>query len=142
MTDDVRDLSGNTTTDFVSLFTTGSSRDSGRPSIVTMYPGNNANDVRLDKSIVLHVSERIDPFTVDADSVKVSQNGALISGTTLVSSDNQVIHFTPDAPWAQNSVIQVFVENRVTDLSGNALNTYQGTFRTAADNRAFGSNGD
>ena len=39
----------------------------------------------------------------------------------------------PTAPWQNNALVQVFLDNTAKDLAGNALNNYQGSFRTALD---------
>ncbi|MCP4275063.1 MAG: Ig-like domain-containing protein, partial [Gammaproteobacteria bacterium] len=49
-TDGVQDLSGNSLADFISVYSTAVVNETARPSISSVYPGNNANDVQLDKN--------------------------------------------------------------------------------------------
>ncbi|MCP5011763.1 MAG: Ig-like domain-containing protein, partial [Aestuariibacter sp.] len=89
-TDGVQDLSGNSLSDFISVYSTAVANDTARPSISKVYPGNNASDVRLDKNILLYTSEAVDIGSVTSDTLRVSQDGALVSGSILVSGDAQV----------------------------------------------------
>src|SRR6185369_6342575 len=66
-------------------------------------------------------------------ALHVSQNGVLVNGTVNVSSNGEVIEFVPAAPWQNNALVQVFLDSTAKDLAGNALNNYQGSFRTALD---------
>ena len=138
VTDDVKDLLGNSVQDFVSLYTTGVNRETGRPSIVSIYPGNNASNVDLNKPVVMFTNEAIDEGTITDESLRVSQDGVLITGSVAVTGDAQVITFTPDQPWASSSTIQVFAQSGIRDLNGNALNGYQALFRTEADEETDG----
>ncbi|MCP5013229.1 MAG: Ig-like domain-containing protein, partial [Aestuariibacter sp.] len=92
--------------------------------------------VRLDKNILLYTSEAVDIGSVTSDTLRVSQDGALVSGSILVSGDAQVMTFTPDQPWTAGSTIQVFAQSGIQDLNGNALNSYQSLFRAVADETA------
>ena len=128
----VQDLAGNTLANFSSTFSTGASFDSGRPSIVTQRPGNGANNVAVDQTLVLFANESLDISTV-ADALFISQNGALVSGTTTVTPDGRGIEFVPDVAWQNDALIQVFLTDAAFDTAGNALFNYQGQFRTVAD---------
>ncbi|MCP5010323.1 MAG: Ig-like domain-containing protein, partial [Aestuariibacter sp.] len=124
-TDGVQDRSGNSLADFISVYSTAVANETARPSISSVYPGNNANDVQLDKNIVLYTNEVVDIGSVTDETLRVSQDGVLVSGSILVSGDAQVITFTPDQPWTAGSTIQVFAQSGIQDLNGNALNSYQ-----------------
>ena len=130
VTADVQDLSGNHLADFTSQFTTGAQPDTDRPSVVSQRPGNGASGVALDRSVVLYVDMPLQPATVPA-ALHISQNGVLVNGTVNVSGSGKVIEFVPPAPWQNNALVQVFLDNNAKDLGGNALNNYQGSFRTA-----------
>ena len=132
VTDGAQDLSGNPLADFLSSFSTGPGFDTGRPSVVTQRPGNGASGVDLTTSLVLHINEPLNATTV-AGALHLSQDGVLVSGSTSVSPDGRAIEFIPNAPWDHNALIQVFLDPSAQDLSGNALNNYQGSFRTVAD---------
>ncbi|MCP5011903.1 MAG: Ig-like domain-containing protein, partial [Aestuariibacter sp.] len=132
-TNDVQDRSGNSLADFISVYSTAVVNEIARPSISSVYPGNSASDVRLDKNIVLYTSEVVDIGSVTDETLRVSQDGVLVSGSILVSGDAQVITFTPDQPWAAGSTIQVFAQSGIQNLNGVALYAHQSLFRTVAD---------
>ena len=133
-TDAVTDLSGNSLGDYITLFTTGSGNDTGRPSITVFKPGNGATNVSADRNIILYSSEPLNESTLQTSgALYVSQNGQLITGTSVLSGGGQVITFTPDQPLLAGSYIQVFANSLIQDVSSNALNGYQGSFRVLAD---------
>ncbi|MDQ2695336.1 MAG: Ig-like domain-containing protein, partial [Pseudomonadota bacterium] len=134
-TSGVQDLSGNRLADFQSTFTTAASFDVSRPQIISQRPGNGATGVPLDSSIVLFASEPLDPATV-AGAVRVAQNGVLVGGSVQVPGDGRSIEFIPDAPFANNALVQVFVDETARDVNGNSLFAYQGQLRTVADTAA------
>ncbi len=121
------DFQGNVIDDFVSVFSTGP-RNLLRPSVHTMYPGNGAYDVDVNKPVILHTTEKIDASTVTEDSLIISVNGRIIDGSLDVQ--DQVITFTPDQAFPADSIVQVFVENTIKDLDGYSMNSWQGTYRT------------
>jgi hypothetical protein len=99
---------------------------------VSQRPGNGASGVPLNSSVVLYVNMPLNTATV-AGALHVSQNGVLVNGTVNVTGNGQVIEFTPAAAWQNNALVQVFLDSTATDLAGNALNNYQGSFRTEVD---------
>ena len=132
VTDDVRDLSGNALADFVSVFTTTVARDTTQPSVVRQFPGSGAYGVLTDASIVLYTNEPMNEATLP-DALHVAQNGQLVAGTVTLGAGGQAIVFQPLQPWALNALIEVYLDSAALDVNGNALNDYQGQFRTEAD---------
>jgi len=131
VTNNVKDLSGNVLADFTSIFTTGvADTDRQRPSIVRQYPTNGATQI-TDK-IVLYSNERLDSNSI-TDAFHIAQNGILISGTTTISVDGQVIEFVPDNTFESNALVHIYLQSTATDLSDNALYNYQTYFRTPAE---------
>ncbi|WDE07244.1 Ig-like domain-containing protein [Thalassomonas viridans] len=129
LTDGIRDLSGNALANFTSEFTTAPALDTGRPSVVGQRPLNGASNVPVENNFTLFVNEPLDELTIN-DALNVTQNGVLVTGTTDINGDGRSITFTPDSPWSDNSLIQIFFDTSAQDTSGNALNNYQGSFRT------------
>ena len=132
VTKDVKDLSGNALTDYASVFTTSVATDTGRPGVASQFPGSGASGVLGDASIVLYTTEPMNEATLSS-ALHVAQNGQLVGGTVSVSAQGQAIVFKPLQPWAAGSLVEVFMDNGAQDLSGNALNNYQGSFRVAPD---------
>lgn len=132
VTNGARDLAGNPVVPFSSTFSTETSFDTARPSVITQRPGNGAQNIPVSQHIVLFISEGLNAATV-SDALHVSQNGVLVNGNITVTPDGRGIEFIPNTPWAHNALIQVFLDETARDLSGNALSNYQGSFRTVAD---------
>jgi len=131
-TNEVQDLSGNRLADFRSTFTTTSGSDTSRPSVAAQRPGSGATGVGLDTSVVLYVNQTLDTSTIPG-ALHVTQNGVEVNGTVSVTGLDRVIEFFPDVLWEHNALIQVFLDSTARDTAGNALNNYQGSFRTLAD---------
>ena len=131
-TRDVTDLSGNALADFRSSFTTAAASDTGQPTIVRQRPSTGTAGVVATTSVVLYASEPLLAASVPG-AVFVAADGVLVSGTTTVSGGGQVITFVPAAAFAAGALVEVFVEPTATDLSGNPVTRYQGSFRVAVD---------
>ncbi len=132
VTADVKDLSGNALADFASVFTMALANDLTRPSVVRQFPGSGASGVLTDASIVLYTSEVMNGATLPG-ALHVAQNGQLVAGTVTLGASGQTIVFQPLQPWAFNALIEVYLDSSALDSNGNALNNYQGQFRTVAD---------
>lgn len=81
---------------------------------------------------MLYMSEQMEASSVQA-ALQVSQNGALVSGTTQVTDNGQVVQFTPSAQWQPSALVQVFLTSGAQSLSGASVNNYQASFTTASD---------
>ena len=132
VTSAVQDLSGNALADFISQFSTGPAIDNGQPTVTTQRPGNGANNVPLNSTVVLFASESLDSASV-AGALHLSQDGAEVSGSVRVTADGRAVEFIPDVPWSPGALVQVFLDGTAQDTSGNALRSYQGSFRTLPD---------
>ena len=131
VTSGVMDLSGNASAGFQSTFTTAPANTSA-PTVVSQRPGNGATGVPLSANVVLYTSEQMEASSVQA-ALQVSQNGALVSGTTQVTDNGQVVQFTPSAQWQPSALVQVFLTSGAQSLSGARVNNYQASFTTTSD---------
>lgn len=102
------------------------------PNVTAMRPGNGSSGVPTTTSITLYASSPVDPTTVQGQVV-VSQNGVAVTGTVSVKPDGGAIVFTPDAAFAYNATVQVFVQPAVKDIYGNPFSTYSAQFITVVD---------
>jgi hypothetical protein len=128
-TSGIQDLSGNAFAGFSSSFTTAAF-DVSRPSIVTQRPtGSGATP---GTSITLFADSALDSSTVAAATF-VSQNGFLVPGTVTVSGSGRTIVFTPSAPFAPGTTVEIAVTANATDPSRNPLYPYYGAFTVATD---------
>ncbi|MFY9586536.1 MAG: Ig-like domain-containing protein, partial [Actinomycetota bacterium] len=129
-TSGVTDVSGNALANFSSTFTTSQAVDTSRPSVITQRPLGSG--VSTTTPITLFVNKPLNPSTVTG-AIFVSQNGALISGTTTVDSANQAIVFVPSIPYTPASSVEISLTAAVRDVDGNALIPYHGTFAIGSD---------
>ena len=128
-TSDIRDLSGNAFAGFTSSFSTAPF-DALRPNIVTQRPVGSG--VRPTSSITLYLDSALDPSTVPGATV-VAQNGQIVPGTITVAGNGRVVLFTPSAPFAPNSIVEIFMTESATDSSRNPVFPYYGQFLVAPD---------
>jgi len=128
----VTDLVGNALANFESSFTTAAAFDTTHPAVVEQRPGNGATGVPLNTNVVLYVNAPMNVSTVQG-ALDVSQNGVLVSGTTQVTDNGQVIQFTPSVPWTNGALIQVFLNATAQDVNGNSLTAYEASFTTVAN---------
>ncbi|MBZ5508478.1 MAG: Ig-like domain-containing protein [Acidobacteriia bacterium] len=131
-TRDVQDLAGNHLVDFQSTFSTAAAVDTVHPFIASQRPGVGATNVGVNSTIVLYANESLNAGTV-AGALHVVQNGAVVAGTVQVGNNGQTIEFVPAGPFAGSALIEITLDSTAQDLDGVALNTYQASFRTAAD---------
>ncbi|MCM2679181.1 Ig-like domain-containing protein [Echinimonas agarilytica] len=130
-TNNVKDLSNNALSDYVSLFSTAVvDTDTSRPSVSRLYPNSGATNVPSVDSIVMYTSEPMDESTLN-DAFHVAENGVIVNGRLELTAQGQAIEFTPDEAFAENALVHVYLDSTARDDSGNAVNQYQGHFRMA-----------
>ncbi|MEW6996033.1 Ig-like domain-containing protein, partial [Colwelliaceae bacterium MEBiC 14330] len=130
-TDDIKDLSDNALSDYVSLFTTSVvDSDNARPSVSRLYPNSGATNVPNNTTIVMYTSEAMNESTL-AEAFHVAENGILVEGTLNLSASGQAIEFTPDNAFAEGALVHVYLSTGAEDDSGNLINNYQGQFTVA-----------
>ena len=130
----VTDLADNLIAPVVSTFTTGTGTDLITPTVVTVTPPSGAVDVGTNAVVVLEVSERLSPLTVEADDIVLRENatGIRVPGVVTLSADLRQVSFTPDAPLAPGRLYRTFPGFGAEDLAGNRLSGSQTTFTTGS----------
>ena len=126
-TNDVRDLSGNRLTDFVSAFTTAAATDTVRPTITQQAPASGSSNVRRTANVNLFSSEPLVASTIGS-ALHVAQNGAEVQGMFSLSENGRQMTFHPNQQWAAGAIVEIFLDNNATDAQGNALQSYAGNF--------------
>lgn len=130
----ITDLAGNhLAAEFRSSFTTAPQPVVARPSVNTIRPATGATGVPTTATVTFFISAAMNPATVTATSVHVSENGVLKSGAIAFSAGNQAITFTPTTNFVAGSLIQVWFTSAAQDTSGNALYDYFSSFQVAPD---------
>jgi hypothetical protein len=103
--------------------------------VVRQFPGSGTSGVLSAESLVLYTNEPMNESTL-ASALHLVQNGQLVAGTLTSSADGRALVFRPLQPWAPNALIELYLDSNALDASGNALNSYQGQFRSAVDSLA------
>ena len=127
VTSGVKDLSGNAIANFNSSFTTAADIPANGPSVTNQRP--TGSGIPIDSPVTVVFNRAMNASSTVA-ALRVSENGLLKAGNTVLSTDGLSLVFTPSTPYAYGAVIQIFVTQAATDLTGLALgNTYANTFR-------------
>ena len=133
---EVTDSSGNALAPvFTSTFRTATGTpitDVGQPSVVSVNPSNNQQEVPLNPVIAIHADKAINPITLTSGfSVTASGVFGAIQGTTAFAADQAGWTFSPAAPLSSTRLHTVRVTNSVRDIAGNRLaNGLNSTFVT------------
>lgn len=121
---------------YVWRFTTGSTADTTRPTVISTSPINGDLNVSITKIITATFSEAMQSLSITAAgifTVKDTNTSANVAGTTTYSVINQIASFKPTANLAADTNYTATITTAATDLAGNAmLNDYNWTFVTAA----------
>ena len=129
----ITDLNGTALTGaLTSQFTTATTPPNSGPSIVAMRPAYGATGVSVNSVITLFANAPLNPSTITG-GVHVSQNGVVVSGTANTIGDGSSIEFVPAASFPYGALIEVNVDQTVTDQYGNPLNAYYGSFTVAGN---------
>ena len=128
----ITDLSGNALVNFSSQFTTAPTPPSSGPSIVTMRPGNGATGVPTAAVITLFANATLNQSTINS-GLHIVQNGIVLPGTTNITGNGTSIEFVPSAPLTYGALIEIHVDNTVTDQYGNPLTAFYGSFTVAGN---------
>lgn len=120
--DGVEDLAGNKNSAFTSRFTT-ETLDNVRPTIVTLSPAPDENNVDANRNITITFSEAIDPATVIAENFRLFQlRGPDVTATVSLNRDGRTVTIDPvDELRGGNTLYVVDIRNNITDLAGNQL---------------------
>jgi RHS repeat-associated protein len=120
----VTDLAGNQTTpEFQSNFTTGSTTDTTAPQIVQTSPQNGNTGVPISAPVVMQFSKPIDPATLTSQTFSLIDNvtGSTIPGALQVDPTGITASFIPQAFLGVDRAFSVSVARAIEDSSGNSL---------------------
>lgn len=96
--------------------------DATAPAVVSTLPPEGGTDVALTSPIVLQFSEPLDPASVNASSVSLTDLGTPIQVSFAVVGSTVTI--TPQTALPRGRALQVQVSPAVTDTLGNPLDQY------------------
>ena len=119
--------------------------DTTNPTIVSVSPGNNEQDVSTDGEITVLFSEYMDSSTINANTFTVMQRSTPESGAyTAIAIDGTITYagreatFTPSETFSPDqqygNVFTVTITDGAKDLAGNSLSQdYMWSFTTGID---------
>jgi large repetitive protein len=129
LNDSVTDLSGNPIAPFISSFTTSlGTTDTGRPTVTAQIPANNTSNVKSLNTIHVYMSEAIDSQTLE-EGFALTEDGVSIDADIELIGDNRTIKITKATAFTDGSLVTLYLDQHITDLSGNSMNYYSSSFR-------------
>jgi YD repeat-containing protein len=105
---------------FSGSFTTAGLADTVPPG-VTVVPQNGSTGVPVNARVVFGFSEPMNPLTINSSAVTITNNGVSVSGNITLNEQNSVATFSPGSSFLPNSVVNVTLSHKVTDLAGNPI---------------------
>ena len=135
----IRDLDGEAPAFASQLrFTTGDSADNMNPMVLSVAPPDGAAEVGVNAGIRVRFNEPINPLTVTATTILVTDGiSPSIACTISFSNSNQDVLLVPHAPLT-DATLHALTVNGVEDLAGNAVlaQTTEFTTRVGPDTEA------
>lgn len=120
-------LAGN----YVWTFATGAAPDTTAPSVSSMIPASAAVGVATNANVAATFDEPMDPATITAATVTLSQGATPVSGSVVYLGTTAT--FNPTSDLAANTMFTATISSGAKDLSGNALaSAVVWSFTTAA----------
>ncbi len=112
-------------------FSTGERPSDGTaPTVIGVNPPNNATGVAVNSSVLVQLSEPINPNTFGAGTLTLLAGATPVAATTNLANSYDSISLTPQATLTTNTTYTVKVEG-VKDPSGNLLTPFMSTFKTS-----------
>lgn len=103
---------------------------SSTPYVFMAEPFNGETDVAVDQDIVIVFNEEMDATTIDATSITLN-DGASVSVSVSVGSDNKTVTITPDVSMDAATEHTLSLATSITDADGNAITATDIVFTTA-----------
>ncbi|MEW6996044.1 Ig-like domain-containing protein, partial [Colwelliaceae bacterium MEBiC 14330] len=114
------DLAGNRINSINFYFTAGQASDEVSPEVVANSFSANTAGVAINAPIKLVFNEALAGFSVNTDSVTLSDGVNMILGVVSLSSDRRTLTFTPNENLDINSEYTLSLSG-VVDVAGNAI---------------------
>jgi hypothetical protein len=114
----VTDVYGNAlAAQFTAAFTTDNAVP---PSILSIFPADQATGIATDSQPCLVFSEVIDPATLNSTNIKLLK-GSTVVKSTVACYGSKIAIITPQMPLSENTQYTINVTTGIQDISGNAL---------------------
>jgi len=133
LTTDLEDEAGDSLVEnHVWTFTTGDSADTTDPVLDSATPNDGDIGVLLNIKLNIVFNEAIDPATVNATNIALTDAQGAVVGTLDFINPTTVV-FSPDADLAANTDHTLTLNTSITDLAGNTLALTSLGFTTGTD---------
>ncbi|MGH1541658.1 MAG: Ig-like domain-containing protein [Arenicella sp.] len=107
--------------------------DNIAPTVESISPADNAIDVNLSSDITVQFSEQLNPLTVNAQNILVSNAAGVLGNNIDFDEQNNVLTIDPYVPFDEGISYTVELGSGLEDFAGNSLsNTFVSTFTTLA----------
>ena len=114
------------------FFNTGNITDATVPVVVAVSPPEGWTDVALNSNIRVRLRERINPLTVSASTISITDGTTTVVPHTISFADRErEIMITPYSPLAAGKVYTIKVSG-VEDNAGNSVGDYTTKFTTGS----------
>jgi hypothetical protein len=104
--------------------------DHAAPAVAERLPAAGATGVSTSASVVVLLSEAVDPATVSPASLRLTRAGIPVPATVAVAADGHRLWLTPAAPLAGGAAHEVTLAGSMADAAGNALRAEAWSFTT------------
>ncbi len=117
--------------------------DTTPPTLQSRTPVIDATDVAVDTDVTATFSEAIDPATITASSVTLTEGTTPVPATRTLTGAGTTLTIDPDADLAPDTTYTVTLTGAIEDTAGNPLASAPITwdFTTAADDPPPGGSG-
>lgn len=136
VTTDVKDEAGDSLLEnFVWTFTTGTQLDTTVPQVDTTATTPKDAETGVLRNVKLNIvfNEAIDPVTVTAQSVVLTDAADAVVAGTLSFINPTTVVFSPDVDLAATNTHTLTLNDTITDLAGNSLGLFSLSFTTGAN---------
>jgi len=120
VSDSVQDIAGQSANPIRQSFTAAGEAISGLPRLLSTTPADAATDIDANTEVHLLFDRPINPLTLDSDTVRLSQDGALVAISISISKGGNEVIVTPLGPLNDSVRVQLTISG-VEDLTGGTL---------------------
>lgn len=117
--DAIRDNADNPVEPFILEYPTGENRPGGAPKPTLAEPRDSATDVPAASAVTIRFDRAMDTASV-LQSIRLTQNGENVAGSTAALEDGRTYRFTPSAPFSARAQVRVFILAGAADIEGRA----------------------
>jgi hypothetical protein len=97
--------------------------DATPPTVIALFPSNNANSVAPNAQVLVTFSEPLDPSSVTAGNfvLRATDDGVVADTSVLLDAGAARVRITPNVPLKSNVIYSLKIATGVLDTTGNHL---------------------